>query len=197
MVTIAEVAERLKIPASTAREYVKRFRPFFPSKKVAGARFPKYPDLSIEIMQGIVEGYKEQQSTEDIFDLLQGKYPLDAELLDQQQQQIQNVPKSSDDAAIATPPTSQTSLDMYIKMQATQFQVLQQMTQVLENNNKLIGELITLVKNQQTPPEKPAITPGVKRKAASPKLKSVKQTKKPEKKAPQKKKSFFSFLTGK
>src|SRR5918992_268633 len=161
MVTIAEVAERLKIPASTGREYVKRFKPFFPTKKVAGARFPKYPDIALEIMQDIVEGYKKQASTDDIFDLLQGKYPLDAELLDRQQQQIQNIPKSGNDAMIATPPTSQTSLDMYIKMQATQFQVLQQMTQVLENNNKLIGELITLVKNQQTPPASPAIKPEV------------------------------------
>jgi hypothetical protein len=141
-------------------------------------------------MQDIVEGYKKQASTDDIFDLLQGKYPLDAELLDRQQQQIQNIPKSGNDAMIATPPTSQTSLDMYIKMQATQFQVLQQMTQVLENNNKLIGELITLVKNQQTLPEKPAIKSGVKRKTARPKQKIVSQ---PKKQA-QKKKGFFSFL---
>ena len=204
MVTIAEVAERLKIPASTGREYVKRFKPFFPTKKVAGARFPKYPDIAIEIMQDIVEGYKKQQSTDDIFDFLQGKYPLDAEELDRQQQQIQNVPNSSNDMMMTAPTTSQTSLDMYIKMQATQFQVLQQMTQVLENNNKLIGELITLVKNQQTPPASPAIKPEVKQKEASPKQRKAKpQHKQPQKFSKQpkktepakvKKKGFFSFF---
>src|SRR5215212_5067755 len=137
MVTITEVAERLKIPASTGREYVKRFRPFFPTKKVAGSRFPKYPDIAIEIMQDIVEGYKKQLSSDDIFDLLQQKYPLDAELLDRQQQQTQNISRSGNDVMITATPTSQTSLDLYMKMQATQFQVLQQMTQVLENNNRL------------------------------------------------------------
>jgi hypothetical protein len=195
MVTIAEVAERLKIPASTAREYVKRFKPFFPTKKVAGARFPKYPDLSLEIMQDIVEGYKEQQSTEDIFDLLQGKYPLDAELLDRQQRQTQNVPDSGNDVMMTAPPTSQTSLDMYVKMQASQFQVLQQMTQVLENNNKLIGELIGLLKTQQAPPAKPVVKSEVRRKEASPKQKRAKQLKKPEQKTT-KRKGFFSFLRG-
>jgi len=196
MVTIAEVAERLKIPASTAREYVKRFKPFFPSKKVAGARFPKYPDLTVEIMRDIVEGYKNQQSTEDIFDSLQGKYPLDADLLDRQQQQTQNIPKSGNDAMTTTPSTSQTQLDMYIKMQAAQFQVLQQMTQVLENNNKLIGELIGLLKTQQAPPAKPVVKSEVRRKEASPKQKRAKQLKKPEQKTT-KKKGFFSFLSRK
>jgi hypothetical protein len=194
MVTIAEVAERLKIPATTGREYVKRFKPFFPTKKVAGARFPKYPDIAIEIMQDIVDGYKKQLSTDDIFDFLQQKYPLDAEELDRQQQQTQNIPNSSNDMMMTAPTTSQTSLDMYIKMQATQFQVLQQMTQVLENNNKLIGELITLVKNQQTPPEKPAIKLKIKPKAARPKRKIVIQPKKAEQKPPKKKGGFFSFL---
>jgi hypothetical protein len=207
MVTIAEVAERLKIPASTGREYVKRFKPFFPTKKVAGSRFPKYPDIALEIMQDIVEGYKKQQSTDDIFDFLQQKYPLDAELLDRQQQQIQNIPNSSNDAMMTAPTTSQTSLDMYIKMQASQFQVLQQMTQVLENNNKLMERLIILFENQQTPPAAPAIKSEVKQKEASPKQKrtqpqhkqaekSSKQLKKARPEKP-KKKGFFSFFTGK
>jgi hypothetical protein len=200
MVTIAEVAERLKIPASTGREYVKRFRPFFPTKKVAGSRFPKYPDIALEIMQDIVEGYKKQQSTDDIFDLLQQKYPLDAELLDRQQQ-TQNILNPSSDAMIATPATSQTALDMYIKMQATQFQVLQQMTQVLENNNNLMERLIGLLETQQPPAGKPAIKSEVKQKEASPKLKRVKpQPKQPKKvskqpkKPEQKRKGFLSFL---
>jgi hypothetical protein len=210
MVTIAEVAERLKIPASTSREYVKRFKPFFPTKKVAGARFPKYPDIALEVMQDIVEGYKKQQSTDDIFDLLQQKYPLDAELLDRQQQQSQNIPNSNNDAMITAPTTSQTSLDMYVKMQASQFQVLQQMTQVLENNNKLMERLIGLLEKQQTPPTKPAIKLmrlKIRRKAARPKQKrtqpqhkqaekSSKQLKKAKPEKP-KKKGFFSFFTGK
>jgi hypothetical protein len=195
MVTIAEVAERLKIPASTAREYVKRFKPFFPTKKVAGARFPKYPDISIEVMQDIVEGYKKQQSTDDIFDLLQQKYPLDAELLERQQRQTQNVPDSSNDVMMTAPPTSQTSLDLYLKMQASQFQVLQQMTQVLENNNKLMERLIGLLDNQQTPQGKEGIKPKAKRKEASPKQKRAKQPKKTASAKPRKK-GLFSFLTG-
>jgi hypothetical protein len=205
MVTIAEVAGRLKIPASTGREYVKRFRPFFPTKKVAGSRFPKYPDITLEIMQDIVEGYKKQQSTDDIFDLLQQKYPVDAELLDRQQQQTQNIPNSSNDAMMTAPTTSQTALDMYIKMQATQFQVLQQMTQVLENNNKLMERLIVLFENQQTPAA-PAIKPEVKQKEVGRKQKRTKpkqkqaqkssqQPKKPQDK-PQKKKGFFSSIFG-
>jgi hypothetical protein len=207
MVTIAEVAERLKIPASTAREYVKRFKPFFPTKKVAGARFPKYPDIAIEIMQDIVEGYKKQQSTDDIFDLLQQKYPLDAELLDRQQRQTQNVPDSGNDVMMTAPPTSQTSLDLYLKMQASQFQVLQQMTQVLENNNKLMERLIGLLDNQQTPQAKEAVKSEVKLKEASPKQKRTKPQRKqaqkfsklPKKSEPArpKRKGFFSFLRGK
>jgi hypothetical protein len=207
MVTIAEVAERLKIPASTGREYVKRFKPFFPTKRVAGARFPKYPDITLEIMQDIVEGYKKQQSTDDIFDLLQQKYPLDAELLDRQQQQAQNIPKSGNDVMMTAPPTSQTSLDLYLKMQASQFQVLQQMTQVLENNNKLMERLIGLLDNQQITQAKEAVKSEVKLKEASPKQKRTKPQrkqaqkfsklpKKPEPARP-KRKGFFSFLRGK
>jgi hypothetical protein len=192
MVTIAEVAERLKIPASTGREYVKRFKPFFPTKKVAGSRFPKYPDLALEIMQDIVEGYKKQQSTDDIFDQLQQKYPLDAEELDRQQQQTQNIPNSSNDMMMTAPTTSQTALDMYIKMQASQFQVLQQMTQVLENNNKLMERLMVLLESQQ-PQVKPAMKSEVKEKEPRPKQKKAKQPKKPE----QKKKNLFSFFRGK
>jgi hypothetical protein len=204
MVTIAEVAERLKIPASTAREYVKRFKPFFPTKKVAGARFPKYPDITLEIMQDIVEGYKKQQSTDDIFDLLQQKFPLDAELLDRQRQQTQNIPNSDNDVMMTAPPTSQTSLDLYLKMQASQFQVLQQMTQVLENNNKLMERLIGLLDKQQTPQSKEAIKSEVKQKEVSPKQKRAKpQPKQPKKvskqpkKPEQKRKGFLSFLRGK
>jgi hypothetical protein len=158
-------------------------------------------------MQGIVEGYKKQQSTDDIFDLLQQKYPIDAELLDRQQRQTQNVPDSGNDVMMTAPPTSQTSLDLYLKMQASQFQVLQQMTQVLENNNKLIGELIGLLKTQQTLPAKPVVKSEVKQKEASPKQKRAKpqhkqpkkvskQPKKPEQRPP-KKKNFFSFFRGK
>jgi hypothetical protein len=200
MVTIAEVAERLKIPASTGREYVKRFKPFFLAKKVAGARFPKYPDIALEVMQDIVGGYKKQQSTDDIFDLLQQKYPLDAEELDRQQQQTQNIPNSNNDAMMTAPTTSQTQLDMYIKMQATQFQVLQQMTQVLENNNKLMERLTNLLENQQTPPVKPAIKSEVKQKRAKPHYKQAQKfSKQPKKAEPAKlkKKGFFSFLRGK
>jgi hypothetical protein len=184
MVTVAEVAEKLKIPASSAREYVKRFRPFFPTKKVAGSRFPKYPDIAFEVMRDIVEGYKKELSTDDLFDLLQQKYPLDAELLDRQQQQAQNVPNPSDDIMITTPTTSPTSLDFYTKMQATQFQVLQQMTQVLENNNRFMERLVTLLEQQQHPPKNQT---GAK----SPRKQPQKTTKQA------KKKGFFSFLKGK
>jgi hypothetical protein len=188
MVSIAEVAGRLNIPASTGREYVKRFQPFFPTTKVAGSRFPKYPDTALEIMRDIVEGYKKQLSRDELFDLLQQKYPLDAELLARQQRQAQNVSNPNDDVMITTPPTSQTSLDIYMKMQATQFQVLQQMTQVLENNNKLMERLIGLLEKPQSLSKSHA---GIK----SPHKQSQKSRSK-KSKQPQKK-GFLSFLRGK
>jgi hypothetical protein len=189
MVTIAEVAERLKIPASTAREYVKRFRPFFPTKKVAGSRFPKYPDMAFEVMRDIVEGYKKELSTDDLFDLLQQKYPLDAELLDRQQQQTQNIPNPHDDTMITAPTTSQTSLDFYTKMQVAQFQVLQQMTQVLENNNKLMERLVNLLEKQQLPKNQPT--------TKSPQKRSKTTTQQAQKPQQPRKKGWLGFLKGK
>jgi hypothetical protein len=187
MVSIAEVAGRLNIPASTGREYVKRFKPFFPARKVIGARFPKYADIALEIMQEIVRGYKKQLSTEEIFDLLQQKFPLDSELLNRQQRQAQNISNSSDDLMITAPSTSQTSLDINMKMQATQFQVLQQMTQVLENNNRLMERLIGLLEKPQSPSKSHA---GIKS--------SHKQSQKSRsRKSQPQKKGFLSFLRGK
>lgn len=183
MVTIAEVAETLKIPASTGREYVKRFRPFFSTKKVAGSRFPKYPDVALEIMQDIVDGYRKQLSTDDIFDLLQQKYPIDVELLERQQRHAQNVLNSNNDVIITASTTSQTSLDMYVKMQETQFQVLQQMTKVIENNNKLMERLISLLEKKQTPQSK-----HVQKPAKQPKKINTEKVKK---------KGLFSFFRGK
>jgi hypothetical protein len=157
-------------------------------------------------MQDIVEGYKEQASTDDIFDSLQQKYPLDAELLDRQQRQTQNIPNSDNDAMMTAPPTSQTSLDLYLKMQASQFQVLNRMTEVLENNNKLMERLIGLLDNQQTPQGKEAIKSEVKQKEASlnqkrskPQHKQAeKSSKQPKKAKPEKpkKKGFFSSIFG-
>jgi hypothetical protein len=74
------------------------------------------------------------------------------------------------------------------------------MTQVLENNNKLIGELIGLLKTQQTPLAKPVVKSEVRRKEASPKQKRAKsQAKQAQKAKPEKpkKKGLFSFLRGK
>ena len=147
--------EGSNMPASTGREYVKRFQPFFPTTKVPGSRFPKYPDTALEIMRDIVEGYKKQLSSDELFDLLQQKYPFDAELLTRQQRQAQNVSNPNYDVMITTPATSQTSLDIYSKMQATQFQVLHQMTQVLQNNNKLMERFIELLRKVAKPIKEP------------------------------------------
>jgi hypothetical protein len=184
MVTIAEVAQKLNIPATTAREYVKRFRPFFPTKKVAGSRFLKYPDIAFDVLQDIIKGYKNQLSTEDVFDALQQKYPLDVELLDQQQR-TQNMLKSTDDMMITATPTSQTSVDVYTKMQVAQFQTLNQMTKVLENNNKLMERLITLLEGQYKPRQEEQLE--VKRTSNKPK----KSNPKPKQ---AKKKGLFSFF---
>jgi hypothetical protein len=92
-------------------------------------------------------------------------------------------------------------------MQASQFQVLQQMTHVLENNNRLMDRLIVLLENQQTPRAEPAIKSEGKQKEVSPKQKRAKPhykqaqkfSKQPKKAEPAKlkKKGFFSFLRGK
>jgi hypothetical protein len=142
--------EQCIVRCNKRRGHAGGFRPFFPTKKVAGSRFPKYPDIAFDVLQDIIKGYKNQLSTEDVFDALQQKYPLDVELLDQQQR-TQNMLKSTDNMMITVTPTSQTSIDVYTKMQVAQFQTLNQMTKVLENNNKLMERLITLLEGQYKP----------------------------------------------
>lgn len=139
-------------------------------------------------MQDIVDGYRKQLSTDDIFDLLQQKYPIDVELLDRQQRHAQNILNSTNDVMTTTSTTSQTSLDMYVKMQATQFQVLQQMTKVLENNNTLMERLISLLEKQHTPQANMSIKSHQKHAQ-----KSAKQPKK-ENQEKSKKNGFLSFL---
>src|SRR5258706_1211637 len=102
MVTVAEIARNIGIPATTAREYVGRFKPFFPTKKVTGKRYPMHPETAELIMRDIVDSYAKSMTTDDITNLLKDKYAMNADIVDETKSETNGHHTNSNSNALST-----------------------------------------------------------------------------------------------
>lgn len=130
MVSIQEIATQLNIPATTARDYVRRFKGFFITKQVAGKRFPLYLDNAKDILQDIVMGYKKGLSTDEINEELRTKYGYFVENEDDEEQRTQ-----SNNGGMTT---AKSSIDIVTSLQVQQFQWLQRQSEFLEKQQQLM-----------------------------------------------------------
>lgn len=144
MLTIAEIAKELDIPSTTAREYVGRFKEYFPTKDVAGKRWPVYLDTAKDVLKDIVEGYKNNQSTEELREDLRAKYPVFIEGHNEDQQRTQNYNNEST-TTMGVVGATKSSLDIVTQLQVQQFQWLQKQSEMLEKQTELLERVVTLM----------------------------------------------------
>lgn len=138
MVTVAEIARNIGIPATTAREYVGRFKPFFPTKKVTGKRYPMHPETAELIMRDIVDSYAKNMTTDDITNLLKDKYAMNADIVDETKTETNNHPSSNSKSLS----TDNATLEIISRMSNMQMQLMQKMTEVLDRNNEVMERVI-------------------------------------------------------
>lgn len=84
LLTIAEIAKRLKIPESTARYYRDRFTEFVPS--VGSGRQRRYRPEAVEVLRTIAEGFQNELTATEIKSRLLSMFPLNIEEEKEQQQ---------------------------------------------------------------------------------------------------------------
>lgn len=137
MLTVAEMARTIGIPATTAREYVGRFKEFFPTKKVNGKRYPMHPEGAELIMRDIVDSYGRHMTTDDVTNLLKEKYPMDADIVDDDNNaSTKKSPKPS------SAKSESNALEVISRMSTMQMQLMQKMTEVLDRNNQVMERVI-------------------------------------------------------
>ena len=155
MVTVAEIARNIGIPATTAREYVGRFKQFFPTRKVSGKRYPMHPNTAENVMRDIVEGYARNMTTDEVTNLLKEKHPISADVIDEEEPTRGNNSHSS-------VPTDNSTMELLTRMNNMQMQLMQRMTDVLDRNNHVMERMLTVFDRDTFPrqaalkaPEKP------------------------------------------
>lgn len=89
MKTIAEMADNIGIPHSTARGFVRRFSQFFSAKHVKSQRWPVYEDEAEEVLRDIATASKQMLSYDAIAEFLSKKYPINADSDDVSTQRAQ------------------------------------------------------------------------------------------------------------
>jgi len=72
--SLKEIARQLGIPYTSAREYVKRFAPYFPTQKIPGIRWPVYPEDATQRLQIIRDGYQQGLQAHALYNKLAEKY---------------------------------------------------------------------------------------------------------------------------
>jgi DNA-binding transcriptional MerR regulator len=78
LLTISEMADRLRIPPSTAAYYIKKFRSFIPSK--GRGRNKRYFIEAVEILEIISGHYKNNLTAADIEQRLKSLYPEEIDI---------------------------------------------------------------------------------------------------------------------
>jgi hypothetical protein len=74
MKTLAEIAEQLRIPASTVRFYAKNYREFLPARKLEGERWEKYEDLAVDVIRLIADETKTGKNRTEVRSLLNKRF---------------------------------------------------------------------------------------------------------------------------
>jgi Winged helix-turn-helix DNA-binding len=138
MLTIAEIAERVGLPPSTTRDYIRRFKQYFKAQNVVGSKHPKYTDDAESVMREILKGYREGHSTEELHERLKTLFPI---IIDSEIQQR----GQTDDSE---PRAGKSSLDIIVMGQAQIFQSVQALiktqTEVLQQNHQLIQRSLAI-----------------------------------------------------
>jgi len=154
MVTVAEIARNIGIPATTAREYVGRFRGFFPTRKVVGKRYPMHPETAEDIMRDIVKSYADNMTTDEVTNLLKERYPIAADIMDEDQPSRSN---SNNHSNLPATQNDNQALEIISRMNSMQMQLMQKMTDVLDRNNQIMERMM------KTLDANPSLTAGTKR----------------------------------
>jgi len=74
MLSLAQIAHKLKEPPSTIRYHAHNYSEFLPSQKREGIRWPEYEDTAIEILRMIVELTKKGTARNEVKKELKKKY---------------------------------------------------------------------------------------------------------------------------
>lgn len=147
MVTVAEIARTIGIPATTAREYVGRFKSFFPTKKVSGKRYPMHPESAEDIMRDIVDSYAKGLTTDDITNVLKEKYPMSADVVEEEETKTNGHNQHTNGNGKALADTS--ALQLISQMNNMQMQLMQKMTEVLDRNNQVMERVVDALDHSQ------------------------------------------------
>lgn len=183
------MAKELGIPATTAREYVGRFKEYFPTKKVAGKRWAVYLDTSQDTLKDIVDGYKNGMSSDEIREELQVKYPIN---IDADNEKLQR--GKSDNNAITT---TASSLDIVTQLQVQQFQWLQKQSELMERQTELLERMVKMTEDLQV--KTASRRPTSPKKKKSPSKRNTEPRKQPQKRQQTKKtkkKGLFGIFGG-
>ena len=137
MVTVAEIARNIGIPATTAREYVGRFKQFFPTRKVSGKRYPMHPNSAETVMRDIVTAYSRNMTTDEVVNFLKEKHPITADVIEEDETMTNsnNSPATTDNSAI----------EILTRMNNMQMQLMQRMTDVLDRNNQVMERMMNVL----------------------------------------------------
>jgi Winged helix-turn-helix DNA-binding len=150
MLTIAEIAERVGLPPSTTRDYIRRFKQYFKAQKVSGSKHPKYTDDAEDVMREILKSYKGELTTEELHQRLQSMFPI---IIDSE---IQQRGQTND----SEPRAGKSSLDIILIGQNQIFQSIQELirvqTEILQQNQELIRQNNLLMQKVIEMTKKPA-----------------------------------------
>jgi DNA-binding transcriptional MerR regulator len=74
LLTLAAVAERLRLPESTVRYHAKKFSQFIPTS--GDGRQRRYRPEAVEILRTVAEMLKHNQTATEVMEYLQRNYPI-------------------------------------------------------------------------------------------------------------------------
>lgn len=138
MVSGSEIAKELGIPATTCRDYIRRFSTFFVGKRVAGSRWEMFPDNAVEIMQEIAKGYKTGLSGEEIREGLSKKYP---QIYDGRRQ-VKNDDNETTAGGRSLVVTGGTSMDLVAEIMARQHETMNRLIETVVETQKQTVDLL-------------------------------------------------------
>lgn len=138
MVSGSDIAKEVGIPATTCRDYIRRFSSFFVGKRVAGSRWEMFPDNAIEIMQEIAKGYKTGLSGEEIREGLSKKYP---QVFDGRRQ-VKNDDNEITAGGRSLVVTGGTSMDLVAEIMARQHETMNRLIESVVETQRQTVELL-------------------------------------------------------
>lgn len=140
LLTIKEIAKQLGVPESNIRYYRDRFEEFLPY--VGEGRKRRYKQEAMEIFKCIVDGYRQEQTTEQIAQLLSHNYPRNLTI-----DKIER--KGMDKAGLVPHPEPVQKDTLPMSLLQSQAKTLEQLSSVLMKRNYQSNELARLSLEQE------------------------------------------------